>query len=214
MVSRHGRWSGGWRETCQRSYLVIINPSRSVNFVRETHCMILRETKYAYEGMPTPYKCQKDGKSVPVKSSDCQKDMILAAWPLTLRCSQELSEPQKNKLQYHRCNKAYFSGSLVITTQKWCNANITNTLMKEKLNLMFEPNVANFPAESTRMAKWLYCFAQNEKELVTLKICYSLQDWKIKKDISDLTWLKQHQHNLFWWVANKKYTEFCSREPA
>lgn len=127
-------------------------------FVRETHRMILRETKYVYEGMPTPYKCQKDGKSVPVKSSDCQKNMILAAWPLTLRRCKELSEPRNNKLQYHRCNKAYFSGFLVITTQKWCNANITNTLMKEKLSLTFEPNVANFPAESIKNGQMALLF--------------------------------------------------------
>lgn len=34
--------------------------------------------------MPTPYKCQKDRKSMSVKSLDCQKDTLLATLALTL----------------------------------------------------------------------------------------------------------------------------------
>lgn len=57
--------------------------NQDCKLVRETHGMILRETKYIYDGNANLIQVSKDRKSVSVKSLDCQKDMLLAALVLT-----------------------------------------------------------------------------------------------------------------------------------
>lgn len=68
----------------KRFYLMITNPVRTVNLSKKPTEWSWGKPSTFMEEMPTSYKCQKDRKSMSVKSLDCQKDTLLATLALTL----------------------------------------------------------------------------------------------------------------------------------